>query len=124
MYDGLFPGIQQAFPYPPRQHCPGRITADVAGDSLILNALSRAEGKSILGKLGLASILYSYVIGSQVVNEEVQDAEAKHNEMLGTDMKSLSSGRWQKISIVRGFLASDEADLVAFERVHNGCSEA
>jgi hypothetical protein len=63
MYDGLFPGIQQAFPHPPRQHCPGRITADVAGDSLIFNALSRAEGKSILGKLGLDSILYSYVVG-------------------------------------------------------------
>lgn len=93
----------------------GRTSADAAGDSLILDALSRAEGTSILDKVDLGSILDPYGVGSEALNEELQNDEATRNEMMGTDLKSLSLGQWQKISLARGFLASHEADLVVFE---------
>jgi ABC-type multidrug transport system fused ATPase/permease subunit len=94
----------------------GRTTSDKAGDSRIVEALSRAEGKSILDKLDLDTVLNPHGVGSEALSEELQQEQDEMNKrMMGSNVKSLSLGQWQKVSLARGFVASEQADLVVFE---------
>lgn len=90
----------------------GRLAQDDESDAHILTALSRAEGESIVNKIGLDANLDPWSVGSDVENSSATELGTR---MAENGFQALSLGQWQKISLARGFLTSDHADLVVFE---------
>ena len=90
----------------------GRVLHNEEGDAQILNALARAEGQSIVDKVGLDANLDAWSVGSDVANSARTEVD---DRMADNGFQALSLGQWQKISLARGFLTSQHADLVVFE---------